>query len=138
MKKGCLIAIIIMVVILGLLIIGPIIWVNLNKDKIKAEYSVVREEAKKFAESSTSEGCLQESLLRVTKFKSLSSYGQNRGFFWECLKCAEYTPGFCDDIPEKAGFKEFTWANQKCKNSPNSGECIQLWNLVIQFCSARK
>ena len=62
---------------------------------------------------------------------------KNKVFLEKCLENAQYTQDFCDDVPEKAGMAEFFWAQDKCRNHSQDGECLQYFSVVIGFCAEK-
>lgn len=130
------------VIILGLVGGGFFIWLESQKDELRAMGIEAEEEAKKFAASTDSEGCLQEALSRIPAHDTLLLRVRNGIFLYACLESAEYTPGFCDDVPEKSlkgAVDVAMWCVQQCDSEdPHLQECSKLWKKVVDFCSDRK
>lgn len=140
--KGCLIALAIFVVIVVLFVVGIVLFVKSKAGDFESMRIEIEEEVKEFSATADSQDCLDEALSRLPEGGDILSNARNVVFLGKCLEAAEYTSGFCDDVPDedKIGvFKSGVWRLNQCgANNPNLQECQKLWGQVADFCSERK
>ena len=100
----------------GLGVAGAMWWFNSNKDALKGKAEKMVAEARAFAATSDSDGCLKEALARLKTHGGLMSEIEQRVFLSECLKTAAKSPHFCDDVPGRDEALQIAlWARQTCE-----------------------
>lgn len=141
--KGCLIAIGIIALTFILVAGGIIFWIKSNEGKFESMRIEIEKEVEEFATDADSWDCLNEALERIPDAQGVIEESKNRVFLSKCLVAAEYSSGFCDDIPDedKLGIIEAgKWRVTQCGGigSANLQACQKIWGKVAEFCSERK
>ncbi len=124
--------------LIGVAVIGGIVWwISANKDRILAEGTEAMAEAHDFAQTHDQNGCVDEGLRKASRCDGLMCETNARVFTSQCIREAERTPGFCDDVPEPtAVMKMSRWATAECKRRGKSGNqrCARVVQAVPDAC----
>jgi hypothetical protein len=141
--KGCLIAIGIIVLVFILIVVAIVFWIRSNEGTFESMRLEIEEEVQDFSASADSWDCITEALSRMPDASGIIEGAKNEVFLSKCLVAAEYSEGFCDDIPDegKIGIIEAgKWRIAQCGGigSPDLKACQKLWGKVAEFCSERR
>jgi hypothetical protein len=141
--KVCLIVGASLLFLLGLVIIGSGTLIYLNRDKLAQGFKKwtesVKEEAEQgeeFGAETDQDGCLQEAL-RQSEGKGSFGAVQPTLFLTGCLRSAEETEGFCDDVPPATEIMATVmWSQRQCAaiERTNDQACIQVMQSKQRFC----
>jgi hypothetical protein len=97
-------------------------------------------EGRAFAESTSSQGCLDEAVERHRRASSFGEMFRVNLFLRSCLDAATPTPGFCDAVPGQFEFvRMMQWSQEQCRQHGLSVEkqCVQLFSQVQYHCLTR-
>jgi hypothetical protein len=122
--------------LLGLLVVGAGTLLYLNKDRLLTGGRDAIEEGRKFGESATQDACLDEALRQAEGKGPFGSIGPNL-FLAGCLRSAQESNGFCDDVPPTGEIMaSATWRGGRCAEAgrPNDQACVQLMSSVQRHC----
>ncbi len=141
--KVCLIISGVMVFLAGLVVVGSLTILFLNRDKIADGFEDwtddVKQEAERgeqFGSTTDQDGCLDESLGRTEGQGVLSAVPASL-FLHGCLESAAPSEGFCDDAP---GMGEIlataTWTQSECaeRGLEDDQACVQIMQRVLRYC----
>ena len=141
--KVCLILSGAMVFLLGLVLIGSLALVYLNKDKIAKGFEDWTEdvkqhveEGKTFGEETDQDGCLGEALRQSEGKGSFGALPPSL-FLTGCLKTAHESEGFCDDAPEQTEIVATAlWSQRRCGELDRAGDqaCVQIMQSMQRHC----
>ena len=141
--KTCLIIAAALVFLGGLVTIGSVTVIYLNRDKIADsfqdwtdEMEATGEEGRAFGESTDQQGCVDEGMRRVEGKDSLAAIAPV-GFVSACLQTAAESEGFCDDVPEATDiFDSALWPSQRCTGMDTGSDegCQAMMQVVMGYC----
>jgi hypothetical protein len=122
----------------GLGVGGVTWWFNSNKDALKGKADKMLGEARTFAATSDSHGCLKEALARLKTNSGLMGEIEQRVFLTECLKVAAKSPDFCDDVPGRDEVLQIAlWARQTCEKKYDGPmeQCGRMLQELPTYCA---
>jgi hypothetical protein len=129
---------IIVVLLVGAVVVGGVIWISRNKDRLKDRAREVMTEGRDFGRNADNKGCMDESVSRYKKEPGFSSAISASIFTRACLDASRPTPGFCDDVPQPTEFmKSSQWTREQCRRVDLSTDtyCQQVFQPVQAFCA---
>lgn len=144
--KTCLIIFAALVFLGGLVTIGSITVIYLNRDKIAEgfeqwtdEMEATGEEGRTFGEGTDQNGCVDEGLRRVEGKSSIAAIAPV-GFVSACLQTAAESEGFCDEVPKATDiFDSVFWPQGHCEemDSGSIEGCQAIMQVVMGYCQER-
>ena len=135
--KALLAVAIIVVLLVGAVIVGGVVWWSRNKDKLMGRAKEVMTEGRDFGRNTDNQGCMDESVSRYKKDPGFSTAISNSIFTRACLDASRPTPGFCDDVPQPTEImKSSQWTKEQCRRVDLSTDtyCQQVFQPVQAFC----
>ena len=138
--KALLAVAIAVVLLVGVVIIGGVVWWSRNKDKLMGRAKEVMTEGREFGRNTDNQGCVDETLARYKKEPGFASGISASIFSRACLDASRPTPGFCTDVPGPTEFiKSGQWRVEQCRRADLSSDsyCQQLFQPVQEFCERR-
>ena len=138
--KALLAVAIAVVLLVGVVIIGGVLWWSRNKDKLMGRAKEVMTEGREFGRNTDNQGCVDETLARYKKEPGFASGISASIFSRACLDASRPTPGFCTDVPRPTEFiKSGQWRVEQCRRADLSSDsyCQQLFQPVQEFCERR-
>ena len=125
-------------VLIGLAAVGGFVWwIAANKDRLLAEGKESIEEAQRYAASHEQKECVDEGLARANRCGGLMCETNASVFTTACIREAEISPGFCDEVPERTEIIAMSrWAIAECKRrgKGNVQRCQRLMQGVAEAC----
>ena len=129
---------IIVVLLVGAVVIGGVVWWSRNKDKLMGRAKEVMTEGRDFGRNTDNQGCVDESVSRYKKEPGFSSALSNTIFTRACLDASRPTPGFCNDVPQPTEFmKSSQWTREQCRRVDLATDtyCQQVFQPIQAFCA---
>lgn len=89
-----------------------------------------------FGRSTNEAGCLKEALERKKKNSSITNIVSINVFLGTCLKEAEPSPGFCEDVPPRGEKEQIkAWTARKCAETGQADiTCQAMFQVVLAHC----
>jgi len=144
--KTCLIVVAVLVFLGGLVTIGSITVIYLNRDKIAdgfqewtGEVEATVEDGRGYSEGADQKGCVDEGLRRVEGKSSLAAIGPV-GFVNACLQTAAESDGFCDGVPGATEIWDSAfWAQSRCEEMGKGSDqgCQAVMQAVMGHCQEK-
>ena len=128
---------IIVVLLVGAVVVGGVVWLSRNKDKLMGRAKEVMTEGRDFGRNTDNQGCMDETVSRYKKEPGFSNAISTTIFTRACLDASRPTPGFCDDVPQPTEFiKSGQWTKEQCRRVGLSSDtyCQQLFQPEEAFC----
>jgi hypothetical protein len=135
--KALLAVAIVVVLVVGAVIVGGVVWFSRNKDKLLGRAKEVMTEGRDYGRNTDNQGCVDETVSRYKKDPGFTSAISSSLFSRACLEASRPTPGFCDDVPQPTEFmKSAQWTKEQCRRADLSSDqyCQQLFQPVQGFC----
>jgi hypothetical protein len=130
---------IIVVLLVGAVVVGGVVWLSRNKDKLMGRAKEVMTEGRDFGRNTDNQGCMDETVSRYKKEPGFTSVISTSIFTRACLDASRPTPGFCNDVPKATEFvKSGQWRVAQCRRVDLSSDsyCQQLFQPVQEFCAS--
>ena len=142
--KVCLIIAGALIFLAGLVVVGSVSILYLNRDKLAEGIQDWTEDVKgraqegeAFGASTDQKGCLDEALLRTEGKGSFGAVAPSL-FLAGCLNAAAPTEGFCEGSPPAGEIlATVAWTRQRCAevDRPNDQGCLHLMQAVQRLCN---
>ncbi len=136
-----LLAVVIIFVLLAVgVIVGGVVWLSRNKDKLIGRAKEVMTEGREYGRTTDNQGCVDETVSRYKKDPGFSSIISSSIFTRICLDTSRTTPGFCADVPRATEFmRSGRWRADQCRKVALSSDsyCQQLFQPVQEFCERK-
>jgi hypothetical protein len=129
---------IIVVLLVGAVVVGGVVWLSRNKERLMGRAKEVMTEGRDFGRNTDNQGCMDETVSRYKKEPGFSNAISTTIFTRACLDASRPTPGFCDDVPQPTEFiKSGQWTKEQCSRVGLSSDryCQQVFQPEQAFCA---
>jgi hypothetical protein len=116
------------------------LWLDKNKDQLKASGDAAKKEGHALAQTTDAEGCVDEALRRLTTASGIVDQAVNNLFLEACLDDAPQPAKFCDGAPALSEYvlgAQWTVGRCAAKGRGQDQACGRLMQVVQKRCTRK-